>query len=313
MSLESRLIDWFHQNIPPSSRLAVGLGDDAAVVQSLGEKLVVTTDLVSDQVDFLLDEVEPRRVGHKALGVNLSDLAAMAAEPVAAFVSLLLPEAGSSKLSAFDLAVELYRGMLPLAENCDIAIGGGDINSWRGPLVINITALGRTTEHGPLLRSGAQPGDRLLITGQVGGSLLGRHLDVEPRVREALLLNADFQLHAGIDISDGVAIDASRLATASNLGVVIDPNLLPISAAAHRLSDQDSRSPTEHALGDGEDFELLLAVDAQQAEQILREQPLAIPITQIGEFINESGLWQIDDSGARTPLEATGYQHGGEQ
>lgn len=310
MSLEGDLIAWLAENIPTDPRLQVGLGDDAAVLRPRGGSTVVTTDLLTDGVDFLIDEVIPEQIGHKVLGVNLSDLAAMAAQPVAAFVSLLLPQSGSTACSALELAIGMYRGMLPLAERHGVSIAGGDTNSWDGALAISVTAIGETTSHGPLTRSGGRAGDHLLVTGQLGGSILGRHLAVEPRVAEALLLNEKFSLHAAIDVSDGLALDVSRLAAASGLGAVLDVEALPLSDAAHALSDRDGRTPTEHALGDGEDFELVLAVAPDEADRIVQQQPLEIPITKIGELTDSAGLWRTDSSGELKQLEPRGFEHG---
>jgi thiamine-monophosphate kinase len=309
-SMEQQFIDWLRANLPPSRHLRVGVGDDAAVLAwTAGGDMVVTTDAVTDQVDFVLAEVEPALVGHKALGVNLSDLAAMAAEPVAAVVSLVLPRRGAGDRDALELAIELYRGMLPLAERFDVTIVGGDTNTWDGSLAISVTAIGRTTSRGPLTRSGARPGDHLLVTGRLGGSILGRHLKVEPRIREALLLNERYDLHAGMDISDGLALDASRLATASGCGIALRLADVPISPDAERLAPQSGCTALEHALGDGEDFELLIAASPETAEQMVHEQPLRVPITRIGSCIKEAGLWQISGDGELKELPPTGYQH----
>ncbi len=314
VTLESDLIAWLQANLPGSSRLAVGLGDDAAVLKGFQQAgAVVTTDLLTEGVDFLIDQVTPEQIGHKALGVNLSDLAAMAARPVAAFVSLVLPRQGTKKLTALELAIGLYRGMLPLADRLGVTIAGGDTNSWDGPLAISVTAVGETTQQGPLLRSGGHLGDQLLVTGHLGGSILGRHLEVEPRVAEALLLHERYKLHAGIDISDGLALDCSRLAKASGLGAVLDLAVLPVSEAAHRLSKQDGRSPIDHALGDGEDFELILALPSDEAERLLHKNPLSIPLTRIGELVQTPGLWQVDNTGKHVALEPSGYQHQSEK
>jgi thiamine-monophosphate kinase len=308
--MEQQFVDWLQANLPASRHLRIGVGDDAAVLAwTAGRDMVVTTDAVTDQVDFVLSEVEPALVGRKALGVNLSDLAAMAAEPVAAVVSLVLPRHGSGKRDALQLATELYRGMLPLAEEFDLAIAGGDTNTWDGPLAISVTAIGQTTPRGPLLRSGARPGDQVLVTGRLGGSILRRHLTVEPRIREALLLHARYELHAGMDISDGLALDASRLASASGCGMAISLADVPVSADAERLAKSTGRSSLEHALGDGEDFELLLTAPPEAAEQMVREQPLGVPLTRIGTCVKEAGLWQRSGDGAIKPLPPTGYQH----
>jgi thiamine-monophosphate kinase len=304
--MESDFIQWLRQQLPSSDRLALGPGDDAAVLRIAdGADCVVTTDLLTDQVDFVLTDVDPQRVGHKALAVNLSDLAAMAARPVAVVVSLALPHKG-----AMELARALYSGMLPLAERSGVVIAGGDTNSWDGPLVISVTAVGETTDHGPLTRRGAQPGDRILVTGELGGSILGRHLDVEPRCNEALYLHSHYDLHAGIDISDGLSTDLTHIVDESRCGAVIDSPSVPVSDAARTLSAvrADGRSPLDHALNDGEDFELLLAAPPATAAQIIRDTSLGVLVTDIGEFVTERGLWLVED-GERRPLSPGGYQH----
>lgn len=309
--MELELVRWLGANLPAHPLLRIGIGDDAAVVRWSGDRdLVVTTDTVTDQVDFILAETDPALVGHKALGVNLSDLAAMAAEPVAVVVSLVLPrDGGGNGRDAKELAVELYRGLIPLAEQFNVAIAGGDINTWDGPLAITLTAFGRVTERGPLTRSGARPGDFLLVTGALGGSILGRHLRVEPRVREALLLNERYELTAGMDISDGLTLDASRLAAASSCGVALRLDSVPISGDAVELAERDGKTPLEHALGDGEDFELLFAAAPEVAEQIVRDQALGVPVTIIGKCVESPGLWQLDEAGNASSLPASGFQH----
>jgi thiamine-monophosphate kinase len=285
--------------------LQLGPGDDAAVLRlAHGPECIVTVDLISDGVDFRLAETDPRRIGRKALAVNLSDIAAMAAKPMAAVVAIALP-----RQNAFDLAVELYEGLLPLAERYNVAIAGGDLQSWDGPLVISVTLLGQPAGTPMLRRSGAQPGDKIVVTGALGGSILGRHLDFEPRIDEALLLAERYKLHAGMDISDGLSLDLSRLAAESRCGAVLDTSAIPIHSDAVRLSAQTGRPPLDHALSDGEDFELLLAVPPHDAERLCRDQPLGVPLTCIGEFITEPGLWQHTDESAPSPLTPQGYLH----
>jgi thiamine-monophosphate kinase len=233
----------------------------------------------------------------------------MAAEPVAAVVALMLPRAGCGGLSAFELAVELYRGLLPLAESYGVAIAGGDTNAWDGPLAISVTALGRTTSRGPLTRSGARPGDSVVVSGRLGGSILGRHLRAEPRIREALLLHERYELHAGMDLSDGLALDASRLAAASGCGLAIDLELIPVADDAVTLAATTRRSAVDHALGDGEDFELLLVAPPDAAEAMVRERPLETPLTVVGRCVEEPGLWRIDSFGGLAPLPPVGYRH----
>jgi thiamine-monophosphate kinase len=307
--MESELIAHLRKRLPPHPLLKLGPGDDAAVLRLAdADDYVITVDLLTDQVDFELEKVDPRRVGRKALAVNLSDLAAMASEPVAGVVALALPRRGGMKL-----AVALYEGMLPLAEKHHLAVAGGDTNSWDGPLVLSVTLIGRVTEHGPLRRSGALPGDRILVTGSFGGSILAKHLDFEPRVAEALLLADRYRLDAGIDASDGLSIDLAHLAEESGCGAVIETGAVPVADDARRLADErpDGLSPLEHALADGEDFELILAVPPDEAERMLAEQPLGpdVPLTAIGRFVREPGLWRQDSAGRRLPLIPKGYQH----
>ncbi|MGQ9576061.1 MAG: thiamine-phosphate kinase [Thermoguttaceae bacterium] len=305
--MEAELIAHLRRRIFPHPLLGVGIGDDAAVLRTEGlQRCVLTVDLLADHVDFELAEVDPRRVGRKALAVNLSDLAAMASRPLAGVVSLCLPRAGG-----MDLAVQLYEGLLPLAEQYGLAIAGGDTNSWDGPLVISVTLLGEVTPQGPLRRSGARPGDAIIVTGAFGGSILGRHLDFEPRVREALLLAQRYSLHAGIDASDGLSLDLAHLLQESGCGAVVQLGSIPIADDARKLAEKlgDGSTPLDHALGDGEDFELILAVPAEEADRMVADQPLGVPLTRIGQFISEPGLWQVDAGGIRSPLQPRGYQH----
>jgi thiamine-monophosphate kinase len=303
--MEAEFHRWLREHVPVHAKAPLGLSDDAAILSFAGRTdLVVTTDLVSDGVDFRLERDDLRRVGRKALAVNLSDLAAMAARPLAAVVAIALPRAGCGSRSALDLAIGLYEGLLPLADEFDVALAGGDTNTHDGPLVVSVTALGEVTERGPLTRSGGKPGDKLLVTGELGGSIAGHHFDFTPRIREALLLHERYELHAGMDVSDGLALDLSRLAAESGCGAVVDTERVPISAAARKLTDS-----LQHALGDGEDFELLLAVPADVADQIVRDQPLDCSIALIGELILEQGLWQQTVAGRRAPLEPKGWQH----
>jgi thiamine-monophosphate kinase len=313
--MELEFIRWLREHVPRHPRAPLGLSDDAAVVSLAGRSdLVVTIDTLTDGVDFRLETHDPRRIGRQALAANLSDLAAMAARPVAAVISLVLPREGSGGKHALQLAIALYEGLLPLAAEFDVAIAGGDVNTFDGPLVISVTAIGQPSDRGPLLRSGGRAGDWLLVTGSLGGSILGHMLDFTPRVREALALHERYELHAGVDISDGLALDLSRLAAESHCGAVLFTHQVPISPAAYRLAEQEQAAAREatalqHALGDGQDFELLLAVAPETAQSILREQPLGCPISHVGELVAAPGLWQQDESGQRRPLEPTGWLH----
>ena len=308
--METEFVRWLRDRLPESPCLKLGPGDDAAILALSGDpNVVVTTDLLTEGVDFHLAQDDPRRIGRKSLAVNLSDLAAMAARPLAAVVAVALPKEGGGGRSALELAVALYEGLLPLAAEFDLAIAGGDTNTFDGPLVISATLFGQLTERGPLTRSGGRPGDRLLVTGVLGGSILGHSFDFTPRVREALSLAERYELHAGMDISDGLALDLSRLAEASGCGAVVRTDWVPVSPAARQLAGDDAAIALRHALSDGEDFELLLAVPPDAAEAMLADQPLDCPLTCVGELVAGSGLWQQSAGGELMPLEPIGWLH----
>jgi thiamine-monophosphate kinase len=307
MDMESEFIRWLRTRLTAHPRLLVGPGDDAAVLQMAGgERSVLTVDLLTDGVDFELDHVSPEQVGRKALAVNLSDLAAMAARPLAAVVALALPRDGGLRL-----AQQLYDGLLPLADKYELAIAGGDTNSWNGPLVVSVTLVGELTPAGALVRSGAQPGDAIVVTGSFGGSILGHHLDFEPRVHEVLALVERYPLHAGTDVSDGLSLDLSRVCEASGCGAAVELDKVPIAPAAATLAGRlaDGSTALDHALADGEDFELILAVPSDAAEAMIAKQPLECPLTCIGRFVHERGLWQVDAQGTLRLLEPRGFEH----
>jgi thiamine-monophosphate kinase len=227
---------------------------------------------------------------------------------VAAFVSVALPRSAS-----LSLAHGLYEGMMSLANNYNMAIAGGDTNSWNGPLCINVMAVGEVPAGKALVRSGAKPGDALVVTGRLGGSILGHHFHFNPRVKEALKLASHYAIHAAMDISDGLSLDVWRMAQESRCGVVLDLAAIPVSSAAEELSQQraDGQTPLDHALSDGEDFELLLALSPDEAERLLRDQPIGVPLTIIGRFIEQPGLFARDETGVERPLIPRGYEHGG--
>jgi thiamine-monophosphate kinase len=315
--METEFIRWLRERLPQTHpRLAIGLGDDAAVVRyGRDANVVVTTDLLTEGVDYYIQKDDPRRIGRKALAANLSDLAAMAARPVAAFISIAFPRQPTAAGTPLELGIALYEGMLPLADEFGLAIAGGDTNTYDGSLVICATLLGEVTEHGPLRRSGGRPGDWLLVTGELGGTILGHSFDFTPRVREALKLHERFELRAGMDLSDGLALDASRLAAESGCGAVLFTDQVPIAAAAHKLAASEahetdnSAAALRHALGDGEDFELLLAAPPDVANEMLREQPIACGLSHVGQLIAEPGLWQQSADKVRQPLQPIGWLH----
>ncbi|HEX3314747.1 MAG TPA: thiamine-phosphate kinase [Gemmataceae bacterium] len=290
-------IRWLRTQVRSTDRIELGIGDDCAVVAVPEERVLITTDMLMEGIHFRLAEAGPRRVGRKALAVNLSDIAAMAGRPVAAVVSLALPRDGAGKL-----AEELLLGMQPLADDFATAIVGGDTNAWPGPLVISITVIGEPGPSGPVLRSGAKPGDWLLVTGPLGGSRGTKEYDFTPRIQEARALALLCNVHAMIDLSDGLAGDLGHVCTESGVGAVLFAERIPIAAAA--TGDRLRR-----ALTDGEDFELAFAVSPADGRLLIDKQPVpGVTLVHVGEFRAERGI-VIEEGGTRRPLEAKGYVH----
>lgn len=284
-------------------RLAVGIGDDAALVRFPDPTgCLVTVDMLMEGVDFTLPPATGRQVGWKSLAVNLSDIAAMAGRPVACVVSVALPHRGG-----FELGRELAEGVLTCAQKFGVALAGGDTNTWDGPLVVSITVLGEPTGSGPVLRSGARAGDWIMTTGSFGGSIAGKHLDFTPRVAEALALHQAASLHAMIDTSDGLAADLWHILEESHVGAVLDAAAIPISPAA--AAARDGKSPLEHALGDGEDFELLFTVSPADGQALLHQPPCGTDLSRVGEVTSNSGCFLKSPDGQLTPLPALGWKH----
>ncbi len=297
---EFEYIAWLRAQTPADPRVLIGPGDDCAALAPPARALLVTTDMLMDGTDFVLAEVGPRRVGRKAMAANLSDIAAMAGTPTAAVVSVALPRGGR------ELAQELYHGLRDVADAVGVALVGGDTNSWDGKLVISVTALGEAGPRGPVRRNGAKPGDFLFVTGPLGGSILGHHLDFTPRVREALALHAAVELRAMCDISDGLTADLNHICEESKCGAVLVAEAIPVSDAARELSRTSGKTALDHALGDGEDFELVFAVSPADGTKLLAAPPVP-GLVKIGECVRE-GLW-LETNGARQKLEPRGWVH----
>ncbi len=297
-SVELEFVQWLSRRTRARAGLAVGIGDDMAVLELGGRRVLMAADMMLDGVHFDSTRDDLRLVGRKALACNLSDCAAMAVRPVAATVSLALPR-------SFELpqAQRILEGVEDLAAEYNVALAGGDTTSWDQPMVIDVAVLAEPYEGvEPVLRRGAQPRDGLYVTGPLGGSLIGRHLTFEPRVREAHRLAGSLRsrLHAMMDISDGLSIDAHRMATASGVGVELDEAavLAVASDDARAMARLDGRPLLDHALSDGEDFELLLAVAGEPESGLLR----------VGR-ITESGFDLRGADGVVRPLKPQGYVH----
>ena len=279
------------------------IGDDAATI---GDK-VITVDMLTEGVDFILADTDPQWIGRKALAVNLSDIAAMGGVPRWVFIAVALPKNG-----ALELAEQLLVGARPLIDKYNLVLAGGDTNTWDGGLVVSITVIGDVTKKGVFRRSGGKAGDRILVTGTLGGSILRHQFFFEPRVNEALYLNEHYEIHSAIDISDGLSLDLNRLAVESRLGATIFESKIPIAEDAVKLSQQSGRLPIDHALSDGEDFELLFTVAPSESEKLLSLQPFqssGVTLYEIGELTSDAGLRMVLVNEISKPLIPKGFEH----
>ena len=336
---EFEYIDWVRSQAAPEAPVEIGPGDDCAALRFRpGHATLVTCDVLMDGRHFVLGEAEPGLIGRKAMAVNLSDIAAMAGSPVAAVVGVALPRSWDTNprkpvptqggmpvkndppkpplskgglggsfshgsvaapRTTRSLAEALYHGIRELADEFACPLVGGDTNTWDGPLVISVTLLGEAHDKGPVRRSGARVGDWLMVTGELGGSIHGRQFTFTPRVREAQRLADLTDLHAMIDLSDGLAGDLGHVCRESKCGAVLDADAVPVSPEAAGL---------EAALSDGEDFELLFAVSPEQGRELLDTQPLGgVKIHRIGECV-PAGI-SLRRDGKTEPLRVRGFEH----
>ncbi len=283
-------------------RVKVGIGHDAAVVALDGRDLVLKTDTVVDGVDFRLERCGPEAAARKALAVNVSDLAAMAAVPRACVVSAVLPRSAD-----FDLFDRLSCGLADAAREFHLAVVGGDTTVYDGPLVLTVALAGEPGPFGVVTRAGALVGDHVSVTGALGGSILGRHLTFAPRLREAHVLAEGRIPHAMMDVSDGLAADVPRLGDASGVGIDLVAEWIPVHDDARRM--EGPLSPLAHALQDGEDFELLLAHAPLAAEALASLAARGVTLHRIGTVTSERGRVRLVTAGVPADLPRGGYDH----
>lgn len=282
--------------------LRLGIGDDAAVFDAPSSPLVATTDTVIEGVHF-----EPgtsmQLIGRKAVARSLSDLAAMAARPLCSLAAVCFNAQREGQCRA------LVHAIWQAADEMSAPLIGGDIASGAGRLAVVVTVLGVAGPKGVATRGGAQPGDAVCVTGELGGSILGGHLTFEPRIDVALALAERFDLHALIDISDGLSTDALHLAEASGRGLVLHAESIPISDKARQLAEDTGGEPLRHALDDGEDYELLFCLPAGQAREAAAAGVAGLAVTVIGEVAEQPSSWLVLADGARVPLRPGGWEH----
>lgn len=305
--LIDRIRNLFPQS-PPS--VVVGIGDDVAVLRTAsGRLLLATCDCQIEGVHFTLPTVPGRLLGRRAAAVNLSDMAAMGGTPLWALLSLMAPER-----TAVALVEEIYRGFGETLSRFGAAVVGGNTARHPDRLVMDVTLLGDVDPDRVILRTGARPGDLLVVTGTLGGSRAGleclkrdisgldetvrtaaiqRHWEPEPRLREGQILAASAWVHAMIDVSDGLMGDLGHLCRASGVGAVLCADTLPVDSACEAVAQAAGRDPLEWALYGGEDYELLAAVDPSGFPEIREalENAGGVPCRVIGRVVAaEEGL-----------------------
>jgi thiamine-monophosphate kinase len=301
---------------PVRTDVVRGIGDDCAVIREPdGSALLVTTDALIEGVHFRRDWSSAASIGHKALAVNLSDVAAMGGVPVAAFLAFSAPS---------DLPVtwldDFAVGLRDLASRCGVDLLGGDTTGSPGPLALCLTVLGRAPMGAVRYRGGARPGDRVAVSGTLGDASLAvrllhegrpcpaslrRRLEwPEPRLALGRGLGAHVGCTALMDLSDGLATDLPRMARASGVGVRVDVDRVPLSADLVAACDGDRARALEWALSGGDDYELLAACRP--------EAETADGLTVIGEFAEGAEVTWVDGQGRVVRPPRRGFAHFGE-
>ncbi len=315
------------------SSLVAGIGDDAAVFRSAaGKETVITADLLVEDIDFRRTTTTAFLLGHKALAVSLSDIAAMGSRPRWSLISVGLPR----DVWQTDFVERLYDGILGLADRYDVQLIGGDTSRTAEKIVIDSIVVGECSANFAVKRSGAKPGDQIFVTGSLGAAAAGlrliergahlaeqnfgdddsqkldhlllRHLRPEPRVGWGMVLGEERLATAMIDVSDGLSSDINHLCAESGVGALIESSLLPIDAHVAELCGRRALDPLQLALHGGEDFELLFTVKAADAQRLPRRVD-GIGITRIGEIRIASEGIRISEGSRVWELTPGGWEH----
>jgi thiamine-monophosphate kinase len=324
---EHAIVARVRTRVPPSPGwVHVGIGDDAAVIGGARNRVdVVTTDAFVEGVHFDRSYVPPHAIGHKALAVNLSDLAAMGAEPAAALMSLVLPP--TLPVAVLDGILD---GWMALAARHDVALIGGNVSRSPGPLLIDVTAIGRVKPRRVLQRKGARPGDAVYLSGALGAAHAGwlacrlgpagdearasapecvaRFLTPEPRLRLGMLLSRSGVVTSCMDLSDGLGDAIRQVTSASGVGALIERDALPIPSEARALFEQASLDPVAAAIAGGEDYELLFTAPARRRRALdAALKRCGVSCTRIGTVTSARELI-LRAGGSRGPL-PEGFVH----
>ena len=296
---ENKFIEWIKSAMPTSGKAILGNGDDAALLSGSSKGTLVATDMLLDGTHFIVGETPPELIGRKAVAVNFSDMAAMGGTPDSLFISLAIPHSTSPRWLE-----RVMRGAAEMAREFDCGIDGGDTNSWRGPFAINVCVVGRPHWRGPVTRAGAKESDVVMVSGQRLGDTLSssHHLNFMPRIKEAQWLLDHFEIHAMMDLSDGLATDAPRLAMASGIQMVLDTTKI--------IPPPWDEKFLQSALCDGEDFELLFTCSQSTAIKIEQTFPWSCGVRRIGHIKKGAGVYLLHPNHSQAkPLGLSGYEH----
>ena len=306
---EFELIHRIAPSLPTNEFTVRGAGDDCAVLDlGLKDELVLfKTDAIVADVHFTKSD-PPEKVGHKALARPLSDIAAAAGKPISSLVTI-----GLTKGFDPDYVLAFYKGLNELARNCNISVSGGETTRTPGTMFISVSVIATIPRDRVITRAGAKVGDAIFVSGELGGSLAGKHLSFEPRLAEAQWLAESFRVHSMMDLSDGLAGDLRHILNASNVGAELFSEAIPIARAAKQKAKQESsaKPPLLAALADGEDYELVFTLASKDAVAVLDGWKRQFPKTKlscIGKIASQPGFRLRDKLGIRE-LPAHGYTH----
>jgi len=309
------------------SKLVKGIGDDCAVIGPYeGNVFLLTTDLLLEDIHFVMKKIPPEHLGEKAINVNLSDIAAMGGNALHVFVSLAIPK--HMKVATIH---SVYRGIKNACRMYGVNILGGDTSSSPDKLMINVTAIGEAPENEVLYRSGARPNDRIYVTGTIGDSAAGLKLVMEeatapdplashlieahnrpvPLLKTGRMIARSRLASAMIDISDGLISDLNHICESGNVGAHLLQNTLPVSDELRALAEINNFDPYGLAISGGEDYGLLITVSRENTVpfQKMFEKEAPCQIFCIGEITGNQGIKMIRPDGTRDHLDATGFDH----
>jgi thiamine-monophosphate kinase len=302
---EFSFIKWIRGDQKKDKNVIIGIGDDCASIRINDDNVfLVTTDMLVEGTHFDLKKSTLGEIGSKSIACSISDIAAMGCSAKYAVVSICFPHETKTKF-----ARELYCGIKKMADTFNIKIIGGDIVSSKKTVVINVTMYGRNEGLKPVSRSGAKVNDVIMVTGELGGSILGKHTTFNPRLKEGLLLNKKFNINSMIDISDGLTADLGHILEESGVGAVLYEDEVPISADAKRLARKTGLSALHHALHDGEDYELLFTLSDEESKKLLASRSFPAQLSKIGHINKSKGIKMQDTVGKLKRIKSIGYNH----